>query len=99
MLKSIQFRQDLPYFLVLLLCFERFTDQEWGVMPEFQLSARTPGLCNISFPSASSYSTTDIVIDQREKIRDHFGIVGRGTQMLPATSQSPDPREAGKTLD
>jgi hypothetical protein len=96
--QGINFVQDLPHFLVLLLCFERFTNKNWGVMPEFRLSSPTVGHCSLSLPSSLSRSAIDITIDHDDKIRDHFGIVGRATQMLPATSQSPDPREVGKNL-
>jgi hypothetical protein len=32
---GINFVQDLPHFLVLLLCFDRFTLEDWGIIPEF----------------------------------------------------------------
>jgi hypothetical protein len=35
---GINFVQDLPYFLVLLLCFERSTLENWGVIPIFNIS-------------------------------------------------------------
>jgi len=42
---GINFIQDLPYrdFLVLLLCFERFTPENWGVIPAFDLSGLDAG--------------------------------------------------------
>ena len=54
--------------------------------------------CLLSFPSSPSVSAIDIDISHADKIRDHFGIVGRATQMLPATSQSKDLRDVGRNL-
>jgi Fungal protein kinase len=95
---GINFVQDLPYFLVLLLCFERFTPRDWGIVSEFKFAAQEADKCLLSFPPTPSLSAVDIVIDQTDKIRDHFGIVGRATQVLHATSQSADPRDVDKSL-
>jgi hypothetical protein len=35
---GINFVQNLPHFLVLLLCFERFTLKDWGVIPDFKFT-------------------------------------------------------------
>ena len=95
---GINFVQDLPHFLVLLLCFERFTKTHWGIIPAFRSAEFDPGRTMLSFPSPS-LSTLDVVINHTDKIRDHFGIVGRATQMLHATSHSKDPRDASKSLE
>jgi hypothetical protein len=95
---GINFVQDLPYFLVLLLCFQRFTLENWGVISAFKPDEREANQCLLSFPSSPSLSAVDLVIDHKNKIRDHFGIVGRATQMLHATSQSKDPRDVNKSL-
>ena len=95
---GINFVRDLPHFLVLLLCFERFTHRDRGIIPTFQLAENDADHCLLSFPSSPFISAVDIVINQSDKIRNHFGIVGRATQMLPANSQSKDPRDVGKSL-
>jgi hypothetical protein len=92
---GINFIQDLPYFLVLLVCFQRFTPEDWGVISAFKPNKDSVDRCFLSFPSSPPL---DIVIHQEDKLRDHFGIVGRATQMLHATSQSKDPRDAHKSL-
>ena len=88
---GINFVQDLPYFLVLLLCFERFTREDWGIISMFKLDGRQSDRCLLLFPSLPGLPAIDVVINQMNKILDHFGIVRRATQMLQATSQSDDP--------
>jgi hypothetical protein len=95
---GINFVDDLPHFLVLLLCFDRFTAKDWGVVTEF--TEREADHCVLSLPSLNSSSpdpTFTIEIDQTKKIRGHFGIVGRATQMLSVTSQSTVPRPQGES--
>ena len=93
---GINFVQNMPYFLVLLLCFDRFTLKDWGVVPAFDFLRHKAGLCQLSLPSIS-LSTIEINIDNNQ-IGSHFGIVGRTTQVLLATSKSKDPRDIGKSL-
>jgi hypothetical protein len=99
---GINFVQDLPYFLVLLLCFERFSPKDWGIISTFK-SVGLPGhdanRCLLSFPSTLSLSDIQVEINCTDKIWDHFGIVGRATQILPAHSQSKDPRDSDKSLE
>ena len=95
---GINFVQDLPHFLVLLLCFERFTPRDWGIISAFKFKEHEPDRCLLPFPPSPSLSAVDVVIDQTDKIRGHYGIVGRATQMLTASSQSKDPRDVGKSL-
>jgi hypothetical protein len=92
---GIDFIEDLPHFLVLLLCFKRFTLKDWGLIPEFKPAGQEAVL---SFPPRS-LSTLEISTNQTNKIRGHFGIVGRATQMLHAISQSKDPRDGNKSLE
>jgi hypothetical protein len=90
---GINFVKDLPHFLVLLLCFERFTPSDWGIIPAFEFADQDSGHCSLSFLPSGPLSAVDITVDHAEKIRGHFGIVGRATQMLPAAiSQSEDPQ-------
>jgi hypothetical protein len=93
---GINFVQDLPYFLVLLLCFDRFNDCDWGIITS--LTKCEDGRCQLTFPSSPSHSAVDIIINPAEHIRHHFGLLGRRTQMLPALSQSKDLRDASKSL-
>jgi hypothetical protein len=96
---GINFIEDMPHFLVLLLCFDRFSAKDWGIVSEFTQEA---GHCVLSIPLADLScpdSASTILIDQTEKIRGHFGIVGRATQMLSATSQSTISRRQGETRD
>jgi Fungal protein kinase len=95
---GINFVEDLPYFLVLLLCFDRFTTKDWGIITEF--TEGEAGHCVLSLPSLDSScpdSTFTTEISQTDKIRDHFGIVGRATRMLSATSQSTISGPQGKS--
>ncbi len=98
---GINFVQDLPYFLVLLLCFDRFTPRDWGIISSFK-SAGRPGhdanRCLLSFPSPPSLSDVQVEINHTNKLRGRFGIVGRATEIFPAHSQSKDPRDADKSL-
>ena len=96
---GINFVQDLPYFLVLLLCFDRFAPSDWGIITTLQpagLSGRDGNCCQLSIPS--SPSAVEVDIDHSDKIRGHYGIVGRATQVLLASSESKDPRDADNSL-
>ena len=95
---GINFIEDLPHFLVLLLCFDRFSVKDWGIVSEF--TERAAGDCVLSIPDPSCPdSTFTIDINQTQKIRGHFGIVGRATQMLSATSQSTILGRRGESRD
>jgi hypothetical protein len=89
---GIDFIEDLPYFLVLLLCFERFTPKNWGIVSGLIPKGQE---AKVSFPPSAPL--LEISIDQT--IRGHYGIVGRATQMLEARSQSNDPRNPAKSLE
>ena len=96
---GIDFVEDLPHFLVLLICFERFTLKDWGIVSEFKFSGKEADSCLLSFRPPPSAVDIEININLTNKIRDHFGIVGRATRMLHATSQSMDPRGIYKSLE
>lgn len=97
--QGINFVQDLPHFLVLLLCFERFTSSHCGIIPTFGSAEPDTGHCLLSFPRPPSLSAVNVVINHTDKIRDHLGIVRRATQILPATSRSKDPRDVSESLE
>jgi hypothetical protein len=85
---GIDFIDDLPYFLVLLLCFERFTPKNWGIVSDLKPKGLEVEVSLLPFTKISI----------KKKIRDHYGIVGRATQLLEATSQSSDPRNLSESL-
>jgi len=93
---GINFIQDLPYFLVLLLCLQRFNTDNWGVISAIQRPETTAGPHFISIPSTPS---VDVTFDPDNKLRGHYGIVGRGTRAFIAKSESTDPRPGKTTLD
>ena len=90
---GIDLFEDLPHFLVLLLCFDRFTPKDWGIVSEFEAAGKDAVLSFPPFPS-----TLKVSIDQTNKIRGRNRIIGRTTQILHATSESMDPRGGGKSL-
>jgi hypothetical protein len=93
---GINFIQDLPYFLVLLLCFQRFTPKDWGIAEEFRFTDR-PGLGECFFSFEESPGTL-VEINIQGKLHGHYGLRGRSTQIRLASSLSPDPRDATKRL-
>jgi len=89
---GINFVQDLPYFLVLLLCFDCFTPTDWGIITLLQpaaTSGRDSNCCRLSIPS--SPSAIEVDIEYTGKIQGHFGIKGRATQVFNAQSGLRDP--------
>ncbi|KAF8881762.1 hypothetical protein BD779DRAFT_1473240 [Infundibulicybe gibba] len=83
---GINFIKDLPYFLVLLFAFQRFDSQNWGEMKEFeQVKTNRPRSRIQTMPE--------------RKIRGHYGLKGRCTQVLKTTSSSKDPRDRTKSLE
>jgi len=92
---GINFIQDLPYFLVLLLCIQRFDSDNWGIISAIRRPETTPKQHSISIPLSPS---VDVTFDPDNKLRGHYGIVGRGTQAFLAQSESTDPRDGTKTL-
>ena len=93
---GINFVQDLPYFLVLLLCFQRFTHKDWGIIPAFKYAEHGSGPCQLSIPASPS---VDIDINHTDKIRGYFGIVGCAMQVLLATSKSKYLGDTNKSLE
>jgi len=70
---GFNFTRDLPRFLILLFAWQRFTEEDWGIVPQGQ-----PGrtfTCN----SAVEVTLQNIIYRQ-------YGIVGRSTTVLQATS-------------
>ncbi|KAG9005172.1 hypothetical protein FRB94_001789 [Tulasnella sp. JGI-2019a] len=81
--KGLDFVEDLPYLLVLLLALQRLDPVGYGELP-FKENKK------ITIPSGP------IEITLGKAIVKHYGIVGRATNVYHATSSSSDPRQ---TLD
>ncbi|KAF9498467.1 hypothetical protein BDN71DRAFT_1443306 [Pleurotus eryngii] len=59
--------QDLPYLLVLLLAFQRFSDKQWGYVSDFQ---EDPG----RFPRHGKNNSSSILQSYKVQLRDAKGI-------------------------
>jgi hypothetical protein len=88
---GINFVQDLPYFLVVLLALQRFTEENWGIVSAFR--PRNNGQYRFSFPGPLA-----VDISTGMMLHDHFGIVGRATRVVCASSQSCNPQDSSKEL-
>jgi hypothetical protein len=75
---GLSFVDDLPRFFILLFAWQRFTEEDWGIVPQGQ-----PGR---TFTCDNGVEFT-FVRDQCP-IHRPYGIVGRGTMVLRATSTS-----------
>jgi Fungal protein kinase len=91
---GINFVQDLPYFLVLLLCFQCFTSEDWGIVSAFRPRDQH---CGFLFPSSDNRSVS-VTISENDKLHGHYRLVGRATKIFLALSKSPHPRKAGENL-
>jgi hypothetical protein len=91
---GINFVQDLPYFLVLLLCFQRFSSEDWGIIPDFHPRGEH---CEFTF-SLSTNSRATITVGAKEKLHGRYSLVGRATQVFAAHSKSSCPGETGEDL-
>lgn len=81
---GINFVKDLPYFLVLLLAFQRFTLDDWGV--NVALRDAASGTKPLHFPGV------DVTVKLNQCFREHFGMAERATRVFGATSTSKDPK-------
>ena len=74
---GFNFAKDFPRFLILLFAWQRFTEEDWGVVPEGQ-------------PGQTFTCDKDIEITLKHKSPIHYpyGVIGRGTMVLRATSTS-----------
>jgi hypothetical protein len=76
---GFSFAKDLPRFLILLFAWQRFTEQDWGIVLEGQ-----PG------QSLTCDGGAEITLAE-DVLRRPYGIVGRGSFVLRATSTSGGP--------
>ncbi|KAF8881740.1 hypothetical protein BD779DRAFT_1788133 [Infundibulicybe gibba] len=107
---GINFIDDLPYFLVLLLAFQRFSLQNWGVMKELQ-EVKIPAVSRVASPKEETISlrfgspessTPELRFNLSRnnlKALGYYRLRGRCTQMLKTTSSSKDPRDKTKNLE
>ncbi|KAG9310654.1 hypothetical protein JVU11DRAFT_9234 [Chiua virens] len=93
---ALNFIQDLPRFLILLLAMQRFRNRDWGLNPIVD-----PNFANLPKPSSpnSPVTTTfyvdhtekgkvDITLDWSSDIRvTHYGLNGRATNLFSITSE------------
>jgi len=73
---GFDFLKDFPRFLVLLFAWQRFTEEDWGVVPLGQ-----PGH---TFTCDNGVEIT--IVKDKSLIHRPYGILGRGTTVLQATS-------------
>jgi len=73
---GFNFATDLPRFLILLFAWQRFTEEDWGTIPQGQ-----PGR---TFTCDNDVEIT--LVEDQSLIHRPYGIVGRGTTILRATS-------------
>ncbi|KAF8875561.1 hypothetical protein BD779DRAFT_209435 [Infundibulicybe gibba] len=77
---GINFIKDLPYFLVLLLAFQRFDSQNWGEMKEFkQVKTAQTKIQKAKTPTTSQTSSPE---GEEEIITLHFSAPESGTPEL-----------------
>ena len=85
---GINFMTDLPYFLALLLAFQRFDDSAWGICSAMN---QTDGEVTVEMhgpdgkPKLVSTSTEELY-----HVKRHYGIVGRSTRVLRAKISGDD---------
>ena len=101
--QAMNFIQDLPRFLVLLLAFQRFTLEDWGIDAVLNPKAHkfhdaaTSDEVNVAiqaspfefqFPASGSNEGTKVEINPKELLYGRWGLRGRATRVVGATSQS-----------
>ncbi|KAF8871145.1 hypothetical protein BD779DRAFT_1478399 [Infundibulicybe gibba] len=103
---GINFLCDLPYFLVLLFAFQRFSFQNWGVVGEFQKdkTAVGPQVPSDGHISPRCFSTWLDPLElwcllQKQPTFDQHEPRGRRTQTLETTGSSQGPSHITKTLE
>ena len=69
---GFNFAGDLPRFLILLFAWQRFTEEDRGVVPEGQ-----PGR---TFTCDKHVEVT--LVEDQSPIHSPYGIIGRGTTVL-----------------
>jgi hypothetical protein len=78
------------------MCFQRFSLENWGYMSKFKSCGE--GKYTLSLPGSVD-SLVEILVDEENKLRGHFGLKGRATHVLHANSHSIDPHDVNKSLN
>ncbi|KAG1730541.1 uncharacterized protein EDB91DRAFT_783481 [Suillus paluster] len=84
---GINFVQDLPRFMVLLLIMQRIKYKQWGLNTKFE---PTPGVSDkIVIPDEKNGMDVDLKLDLTSDERTtHYGLRGRATTLFPVESQA-----------
>lgn len=79
---GINFVQDLPYFVVLLVAFQRFNLEFWGIIEAFQPreGSYSAPVFNVEFPDQGLVVTTTLKAD----IYERYNLTGRCTRVYSA---------------
>ncbi|KAG0698935.1 hypothetical protein DFH29DRAFT_834252 [Suillus ampliporus] len=81
---GINFVQDLPRFMVLLLAMQRMENAQWGFNPEFEPTPGSSGEIRVPDPE---HGSVDLKFDLKSTERTtHFGLRGRATTVFPVES-------------
>ncbi|KAH7922715.1 hypothetical protein BV22DRAFT_1070026 [Leucogyrophana mollusca] len=82
---GVNFVQDLPRFLVLLLAMQRFGDKEWGLSQLFRVKrSKEDRWCTIRVDDHHTPVELRIRLPRHHKAF-HYGLKGRSTNVLPVT--------------
>ncbi|KAG0694107.1 hypothetical protein DFH29DRAFT_1006643 [Suillus ampliporus] len=84
---GINFVQDLPRFMVLLLIMQRMKYKQWGLNEEFE---PTPGVSDKTVITDRKIKMdVDLKLDLKSDERTtHYGLRGRATTLFPVESQA-----------
>ncbi|KAF8624594.1 hypothetical protein AX17_007087 [Amanita inopinata Kibby_2008] len=83
---GLDFFENLPHFGVLLLALQRFTEAEWGIIPQLHGALFNPSrVLTIPCSATSNEPQTEIVIDSDKKpLRRSYALCGRQTRVYEA---------------
>ncbi|KAG2744858.1 hypothetical protein P692DRAFT_20742868 [Suillus brevipes Sb2] len=84
---GINFIQDLPRFLVLLLALQRMQYTQWGFHPLFEPEPGFSGPVYVDDPKLGQVDL-EFDFDSDDVCSSHFGLRGRATTVLPVKSQA-----------
>ena len=90
---GINFVQDLPWLLVLLFAFQRFTSADWGSMVEFD----TMGTNHVA-SLGDSRTPLDVISLGPASLHRDFELIGRCTRIYSVTSSSEHPHDHSRIL-
>ena len=77
---GINFVQNLPHFLVLLLAFQRMSQEDWGINTHLR-RLDASGCLHFSLPESSP---VNVVINPDDVVYRQFSLQGRGTTVVGA---------------